>query len=122
MQVVSLQAAEAASRGQADRQRQLEDRAASMIREYRARYPDAVAFLQAECDMAARRGDFTQAIAFTREIDKVAKTSTLGPCSAPGCSPRSTGPTRWPAPMARPSNASAGDGSSTTASCSARSA
>ena len=38
-----------------------------------------MSFLQAECDMAARRGDFTQAIALTREIDKLAKTSTLGP-------------------------------------------
>ena len=50
-----------------------------MIREYRGRYPDDVAFLQAECDMAARRGDFTQAIALTHEIDKVATSSTLGP-------------------------------------------
>ncbi len=122
VQVVSLEAAEAASRGQADRQQQLEDRVASLVREYRARYPDAVAFLQAECDMAARRGDFTQAVAFTREIDKVAKTWCSNPCSAPGCSPLSTGPTRWPALMARPSTASAARGSSITASCSARSA
>jgi cellulose synthase operon protein C len=79
VQVVSLQAAEAASRGQSERQRQLEDRTAAMIREYRARYPDNAAFLQTECDMAARRGDFPRAIALTREIDKVAKNSTLGP-------------------------------------------
>ena len=79
VQIVSLQASEAASRGQSDRQRQLQDRAASMIREYRALYPGNASFLQAECDMAARRGDFTQAIALTREIDKVARTSTLGP-------------------------------------------
>src|SRR5262249_39340405 len=79
VQVVSLQAAEAGSRGQPDRQRQLQDRAASLIREYRARYPDNASFLQAECDMAARRGEFPQAIALTREIDKVARASTLGP-------------------------------------------
>ena len=80
VQVVSLQAAEAASR-RADRTGSGSSRTGSpsMIREYRARYPDATAFLQAECDMAARRGDFTQAIALTREIDKVARTSTLGP-------------------------------------------
>jgi predicted Zn-dependent protease len=79
VQIVSLQAAEAAARGQSDRQRRLEDRAEAMIREYRGRYPDNTAFLQAECDMAARRGDFTRAIALTRDIDKVARASTLGP-------------------------------------------
>ncbi len=79
VQIVSLQAAEAGSQGRPDRQRQLNDRVASMIREYRGRYTDNVAFLQAECDMAARRGDFTQAIALTREIDKAPRTSTLGP-------------------------------------------
>ena len=79
VQIVSLQAVGGGARGQSERQRQLQDRAASMIREYRARYPKVASFLQAECDMAARRGDFTQAIALTREIDEVAKTSTLGP-------------------------------------------
>ncbi len=79
VQVVSLEAAEAAARGQDDRRRQLEDRAAGMIRKYRTEYPNEVSFLQAECDMAARRGDFTAALAATREIDKVAPSSTLGP-------------------------------------------
>ncbi len=50
-----------------------------MIREFRSQYPDNLAFLQAECDMAARGGDFTQAIAITRQIDKAAPLSTLGP-------------------------------------------
>jgi tetratricopeptide (TPR) repeat protein len=79
VQVVSLQAAEAGARGQSDRQRQLEDRATAMIREYRELYRDNAAILQTECDLAARRGDFTGAIALTREIDKVAKGSALGP-------------------------------------------
>lgn len=79
VQIVSLEAAEAAARGQDDRRRQLEDRAAGMIRKYRTEYPNEVSFLQAECDMAARRGDFTGALAATREIDKVAPSSTLGP-------------------------------------------
>jgi tetratricopeptide (TPR) repeat protein len=38
-----------------------------------------VAFLQAECDIAARRGDFTRAIAITHEIDQIAKAAPLGP-------------------------------------------
>ena len=50
-----------------------------MIREFRSRYPKALAFLQAECDMAARDGDFTRAMALTHEIDELANTSTLGP-------------------------------------------
>jgi tetratricopeptide (TPR) repeat protein len=79
VQVVSLEAAEAGARNQPERQRQLDDKAAAMIREYRSRYPDDLAFLQAECDMAARRGDFPRALAITHEIDKLAKASTLGP-------------------------------------------
>jgi tetratricopeptide (TPR) repeat protein len=79
VQVVSLEAAEAGARNQADRQRQLNDRATAMIGEFRTRYPKALAFLHAECEMAARDGDFTRAIALTYEIDKAAKTSILGP-------------------------------------------
>ncbi len=79
VQIVSLKAAEAGARNQSDRQRQLNDRAVAMIREFRSRYPKALAFLQAECDMAARDGDFTRAMALTHEIDELANTSTLGP-------------------------------------------
>jgi tetratricopeptide (TPR) repeat protein len=78
VQVVSLEAAEAAARNQTDRQRQLNGRAMSMIRDFRTRYPNAVVFLQAECDMAARDGDITRAIAITHEIDKMDRSSTLG--------------------------------------------
>src|SRR5262249_41849840 len=79
VQVVSLEAAEAGEWNQVDRQRQLNEQAAAMIREYRTRYPNDLAFLQAECDMAARRGDFTRAVAVTHEIDKLAKAASLGP-------------------------------------------
>ncbi len=78
VQVVSLEAAEAASKSELDRQRQLNGRVMSMIRDFRSRYPNAIAFLQAECDMAARDGDFTRAVAITREIDKLDKTTSLG--------------------------------------------
>jgi tetratricopeptide (TPR) repeat protein len=79
VQIVSLQASEAAARGEPDRERVLNEKAAAMIREYRARYRDNVVFLQAECDLVARRGDFAQAIELTREIDKNSKTSPMGP-------------------------------------------
>ena len=37
-------------------------------------FPNDLAFLQEECDLAARRGDLARATAITQEIDKVAKT------------------------------------------------
>ncbi len=78
MQLISLQAADAAARNQPDRERELADKAVSMIKEFRARYPSNLAFLQAECDMVARRGDFVRAIELTHEIDKASKTSPAG--------------------------------------------
>jgi len=79
VQVVSLEAEQAKLQDALPRYRELEARATTMIREYRARHPDEVAFLQVECDLAARRGDFTRAAEITREIDKISTTSTLGP-------------------------------------------
>jgi predicted Zn-dependent protease len=79
VQVVSLEAAEAAEAGQTDRQRSLDEKAMVMIRDYRKRYPRSVVFLQAECDLAARGGDLNRAIAITEEIDKIAPSSTMGP-------------------------------------------
>jgi predicted Zn-dependent protease len=78
VQIVSLEASDAAAQNQPGRERALTDQAVSMIREFRARYHDNVVFLQAECDLVARRGDFAQAIELTREIDKVSKTSPMG--------------------------------------------
>ena len=79
VQVVSLKAAEAAAQNQPDRRRELNDRVTTLVREFRTRYPNAVSFLHAECDMAARDGDLNRAISLTHEIDKLDKTSTLGP-------------------------------------------
>ena len=79
VQVLSLQAGEAAAAGKTDRQRTLDEKALVMIRDYRKRYPRSVVFLQAECDLAARGGDLNRAIAITEEIDKIAPASTTGP-------------------------------------------
>jgi cellulose synthase operon protein C len=79
VQVISLQAADAGARSQPERERELNKTAGAMIKEFRARFPNDLAFLQAECDMVARRGDFTRAVELTREIDKASKTSTAGP-------------------------------------------
>jgi predicted Zn-dependent protease len=79
VQVVSLEAAEAAALGKVDRQHSLDDQALTMIRDYRKRYPQSLAFLQAECDLTARGGDINRAVAITEEIDKLSPSSSLGP-------------------------------------------
>ena len=79
VQIISLEAGEAAAPGKADKQRALDEKAVTMIRDYRKRFPSNLTFLQAECDLVARGGDLTRAIAITEEIDKISKSSTLGP-------------------------------------------
>lgn len=79
VEIVSLAAGEAAAAGDADKVRALEEKAAKLISEYRIQFPNSLTFLQAECDQAARRGDFTRAVAVTEEIDKLAKNSAVGP-------------------------------------------
>ena len=78
IQTISLQAAEAGARNETDRERSLNEKAAVMIKDYRARYPDNLVLLQIECDLVARHGDFTRAIELTREMDKASKTSPAG--------------------------------------------
>ncbi len=79
VQVVSLEAEQARLQDELPRYHELEARATTMIREYRAQYPGEVAFLQVDCDLAARRGDYARAAEITREIDKLSSNSTLGP-------------------------------------------
>jgi tetratricopeptide (TPR) repeat protein len=78
VQIVSLQAADADARSEPDRQRELNDKARAMLQEYRQRFPSSLMLLQTECDMVARKGDFTRAIELTREIDKLSKVSPIG--------------------------------------------
>jgi predicted Zn-dependent protease len=77
--VQALDAADAAARNQSDREREINDKAAALIRLYRSRFPKEVAFVQAECDLIARRGDFARAIEMTREIDTLSPESPVGP-------------------------------------------
>ncbi|MDR3637341.1 MAG: tetratricopeptide repeat protein, partial [Isosphaeraceae bacterium] len=44
-----------------------------------AKFPNDLAFVQADCDLAARRGDLTRAVAITQEMDKLAKNAPNGP-------------------------------------------
>ncbi len=77
--VLALDAADAAASNQLDREREINAKAAALIHEYRARFPKDVTFVQAECDLVARRGDFARAIEMTREVDKISPDSPRGP-------------------------------------------
>ncbi len=79
VQTISLQAASAGARNETARERSLNQKAAAMIKDSRARYPDSLVLLQTECDMVARHGDFIRAVELTREMDKASKSSPAGP-------------------------------------------
>jgi predicted Zn-dependent protease len=79
VRLLSLQAVEAADRGDRAREQALNEKTAASIRGFRGKFPGDLAFLQAECELAARRGDLTRATAITQEMDKVAKNSPVGP-------------------------------------------
>jgi tetratricopeptide (TPR) repeat protein len=81
VQLFGMEASAAGAAGKSDKQRAFDEQAQAMIRDYRARFPGSLAFLQADCDLAARQGDYNRAIAITDEIDKVAPTSSAGPLS-----------------------------------------
>jgi cellulose synthase operon protein C len=77
--LVAAQAGRASERGDRDKERSLNAEALSLIRRFRKQFPADVAFPQAECELAARRGDLDQAAALTQDIDKLDKNSPVGP-------------------------------------------
>jgi tetratricopeptide (TPR) repeat protein len=79
VKIVALEAVDAARRGKPDEERARNEKSASLIRDFRTRFPNDLAFLQCECDLAARRGDLARAAAITLEMDKIAKNSPAGP-------------------------------------------
>lgn len=79
VRILALEAIQASDRGKPDLERSLNDKAAGMLREFRTQFPNDLAFLQAECDLAARRGDLTRALAVTQEMDKISKNAVAGP-------------------------------------------
>ncbi|HEY2158588.1 MAG TPA: tetratricopeptide repeat protein, partial [Isosphaeraceae bacterium] len=68
---VSSRAFEARSRGDRAEAESLNGRAATLIRDGRARFPADPAFVQLDCELAVRRGEATKAVALTQEIDKM---------------------------------------------------
>ncbi len=79
VRVVSIQAVLAGERNDRERERAQNEKAVALIKEFRAKFPNSLAFLQEECDLAFRRGDVARATAITNEIDQLAKNSPVGP-------------------------------------------
>ena len=79
IRVNTVQAIAAADRGDLDRERALQEKTAALIAKAKKTFPNDLYFLQAECELAARKGDLTRANAITQEMDKIAKNSPVGP-------------------------------------------
>lgn len=79
VRIVALQAIDASEHSKHDLERTLNDKVAAMIRDFRTQFPTDLTFLQAEFDLAARRGDLTRAMAITQDMDKISKGSVFGP-------------------------------------------
>jgi tetratricopeptide (TPR) repeat protein len=79
VRATSLQAVQARTRGDRERERALNEAAAGLIRDYRRRFPNELSFFQEDCELAFRRGDVARAVAITNEVDKLAKDSPAGP-------------------------------------------
>ena len=79
VQAIAAEAARAAGNGEADRARTLGEEEARWIRRFRDRFPDALEFLQADCELAIRQGDAGRAAAIVEEADSLDPGSPLGP-------------------------------------------
>ena len=79
LRAMSLQAVRAAEHNDTVRERALNDAIARLIRDFRAKFPNDLNFLQEECELAFRKGDVARAAAVTSEIDKIDKNSPIGP-------------------------------------------
>ncbi|MBV8487282.1 MAG: tetratricopeptide repeat protein [Planctomycetaceae bacterium] len=79
VQLFGIEASAAGATGNTDKQHASDEQAQAMIRDYRARFPGSLIFLQADCELAARQGDYNRALAITDEIDKAAPNSSTGP-------------------------------------------
>lgn len=82
VRMIGLQAMTAKAdpaRGDHKSAKALDDEANTLLHEFRTRFPNHLAFLQIECENAARDRQFDRAIALTQEIDKRDANSPIGP-------------------------------------------
>ncbi len=77
--LVGAHAVAAGNQGDKAAVKALDERQAALIRQGRAAFPDEPAFLEAECDLAARRGDLSRAMAVTKDLDNLDGDSAAGP-------------------------------------------
>ena len=79
VRLTALEAAKASDHNDRANEKKFNEKTARLIKEYRSKFPSEVSFLQEDCELAFRSGDMTRALAITKEIDQVAKNSTVGP-------------------------------------------
>jgi cellulose synthase operon protein C len=79
VRLVASQSIEARGRGDRAAVESLNARTASLIRDFRARFPADPAFVQLECELAVRRGEPGRAVSLSQEYDKMAPGSPSGP-------------------------------------------
>ncbi len=77
--LVSMQASLAAEKGAKDSAKALDQKAADLIRAYRAQFPNDLNFPQAECELASRKGDVASARRIATEITAMDPASPVGP-------------------------------------------
>jgi tetratricopeptide (TPR) repeat protein len=79
VRMVAGQSIEAARKGNQGEARRIDEKASALIYDYRARFKNDWTFLQLECEVEIRRGDFTRALALTQELDNLTKNQAAGP-------------------------------------------
>ena len=104
IRLVAAQAIEANGRGERSAVETLNARTGTLIRDFRARFPADPTFVQLDCELAARRGETSRAVALSQEIDKMAKGSPVGASSVPRFTGPRAGDAKSSRPTTRPSN------------------
>ena len=79
VRLTAQEAVRASDRNDRAGEKKFNEKTASLIKEYRSKFPSEIGFLQEDCELAFRSGDITRALAITKEIDQLAKNSTTGP-------------------------------------------
>jgi tetratricopeptide (TPR) repeat protein len=77
--LVASQASRAASQGDREEAQKLDLECASLIKSLREQFPSDPRFVQADCELAIRQGDFSRAESISLQLDQMDVNTTLGP-------------------------------------------
>ena len=77
--MIAAQSVEATRRGDRAEAKRLDDRAATLIYDYRGRWKNDPTFTQLDCELETRRGNYTRALSLTQDVDTQSKNSAVGP-------------------------------------------